>query len=122
MGSIAPCAYSPSFSDVKGTSHRNANNVPEKYIIVTNNDIVRLRYLVIFGREERISKHLAVTRSRSRIMNWMASHKSVLVMSFYVIVLIAIGLANNNYYVYFKQVFWRKAQNYFHNLMTAYFN
>jgi len=108
--------------DVKTASRQTANNVPEKYIIITNNDIVRLIYLVIFGREERISKHLAVTRSRSRVINWMTNNKSVLVMSFYVIVLLAIGFANNNGFTYFRQVFWRKAQNFFHNLITPYFN
>lgn len=108
-------------SDGKSSTSKSTNNVPEKYIIITNNDMVRLRYLVIFGREERISNQLTVPQNRSRIVNWMVNHKSILVMSFYVIVLIAIGLANNNCYVYFKQVFWRKAQNFFHNLMTTYF-
>ena len=56
--------------------------VPEKYFVVSNDDYVRVKYILVFD------KLGYVQRQRS----WLMRHKFVLVIVFYVMVLLALSL------------------------------
>jgi len=107
------CRIKEPSNERKSSQH----DVPDRYFLVTNNDIVRLRYLLIFAR----STDKAVQIHRNRIINWIYNNKSLVTMCFYSVILISVGLVNSRTGHYFKQIFWEKAQKFISNVKTKYF-
>jgi len=105
-------------SHERESERKNSQHVPDKYFVITNNDIVRLRYLLIFAKppDQPVQIH------RNPIMNWIYNNKSVATMCFYAVVLLAVGLANSRSGHYFRQIFWQKAQRFISNVKTKYFS
>ena len=58
------------------------HKVPEKYFVVSNDDYVRVKYVLVFDKLGYIQ------RQRS----WLMRHKFVLVIMFYVILLLVLSL------------------------------
>lgn len=86
--------------------------MPDKYFIVTNNEIVRLRYLLCYGQKFRIggaSNDIKIIQNP--IIRWIQQHKSIAAIIFYVILLLAIGLSNS------QNGFW--ARQFLTNLKNA---
>ncbi|KAK3097933.1 hypothetical protein FSP39_014658 [Pinctada imbricata] len=67
-----------------------AGDVPEKYYIVQNNDVIRVKYLLVYAQ-----KSSNVSPSRSRMRAWVSKHKFLLMMVIYVLILLIVGLANS---------------------------
>ncbi|GFO14688.1 poly [ADP-ribose] polymerase [Plakobranchus ocellatus] len=65
--------------------------VPEKYYVVQNNDAVRVKYLLVY----RDNSAPLVPQGSSPSSSWVQEHKFPLLMLAYVILLLAIGLANS---------------------------
>lgn len=99
---------------------KNNQHVPDKYFVITNNDIVRVRYLLIFAKppDKPIQTH------QNPVMNWIYNNKSVATMIFYAVVLLSIGLANSRTYYghYFRQIIWQKVQRFISDVKTKYFS
>lgn len=86
----------------------NRSGVPDKYFVITNNEIVRVRYLIVYGREAR-----AFDQSRSSqcnkiddnsILKWIYRHKWVAAMITYAAILLIIGASNSRHGFYLKQI------------------
>lgn len=97
---------------------KNNQHVPDKYFVITNNDIVRVRYLLMFAKPA--DKPLQV--HRNPVMNWIYNNKSVATMVFYAVILLSVGLANSRTGQYFRQIFWQKAQRFISDVKTKYFS
>ncbi|XP_014781742.1 protein mono-ADP-ribosyltransferase PARP16 isoform X1 [Octopus bimaculoides] len=65
-----------------------AGEVPEKYYVIRNNDVIRVKYLLVYADKPSNNK----LRNR---MSWFSQHKFALLMAFYFLLLVIIGLANS---------------------------
>ncbi|XP_022106191.1 mono [ADP-ribose] polymerase PARP16-like [Acanthaster planci] len=75
--------------------------VPEKYYVVTNNEVVRLKYLLVFADKTKSKRS---SQPRSKVMTFVCNHLFALCMLGYLIVLLLIGLLNSRTF----QTFYRK--------------
>lgn len=78
--------------------------VPEKYFVITNNDIVRVRYILAYGEHTR--RLLGVYNSR--MYRWVVTHKAATTLIMYGIFLVIIG--NGQQALYIKHVVSRVSQ------------
>lgn len=78
--------------------------MPDKYFVITNNEIVRVRYLIAYGSEMKNSRvaNLAHTATDNTILNWIRRHKWSTAMVSYAAVLLLIGASNSRqgYYMW----------------------
>ena len=56
--------------------------VPEKYFVVSNDDYVRVKYVLVFDKLGHIQRQ----------QNWLMKHKFVLVIMLYIVLLLALSL------------------------------
>ncbi|KAJ6643018.1 Protein mono-ADP-ribosyltransferase PARP16 [Pseudolycoriella hygida] len=103
--------------DQQPNERKNDQHIPDKYFVITNNDIVRVRYLLIFAKSPDKSMQIY----RNSVINWIYNNKSVAAMIFYAIILLSVGLANSRTGQYFRQMFWQKAQRFISDLISKYF-
>ncbi|XP_071107834.1 protein mono-ADP-ribosyltransferase PARP16-like [Haliotis cracherodii] len=79
-----------------------AGDVPEKYYVVRNNEVMRVRYLVVYAEKTK-PKQTGVSRGH---VSWFQQNKFVVMMVVYVLLLLAIGLANSKSFQYqVKRIF-----------------
>ncbi|CAH1797792.1 unnamed protein product [Owenia fusiformis] len=71
-------------------------DVPDKYYVVQNNDALRLKYVLVYAQKS--------APKRFKEVSWMYEHRFILIMGFYMLILLAVGLANSKTF----QSFWRK--------------
>lgn len=78
--------------------------VPKKYYVVVNSDLVRVRYLLIYSRPSH-----GKSRERSgSLLQWLGSHKLLTFIIGYVVLLASVGLSNNHYVQrYYKMMLHR---------------
>ncbi|XP_013793980.1 mono [ADP-ribose] polymerase PARP16-like isoform X1 [Limulus polyphemus] len=75
-----------------------AGKVPEKYYLVQNDDLVRVRYLLVYT-ESPVKRKTCVNHPRS----WWHQHKFFIMMMIYGVALLAIGLATSKQFHRFLQ-------------------
>ncbi|KAM4748494.1 protein mono-ADP-ribosyltransferase PARP16 [Rhinophrynus dorsalis] len=75
--------------DRKRARARNSEggDVPQKYFVVTNNQLLRVKYLLVYSQEQPLK--------RSRQPSWFSSHRFAIMMTLYLLVLIIIGLSGS---------------------------
>lgn len=84
-------------------------DVPDKYFLVTNNEIVRVRYLIVYGTDVKHSEHgnLATCIRREHMGNamvqWIFRHKWLAAMAVYAIILAILGASNSRHGHYMRQ-------------------
>ncbi|KAJ8407745.1 hypothetical protein AAFF_G00267890 [Aldrovandia affinis] len=71
--------------------------VPEKYFVVTNNQLLRVKYLLVYSQKRHRTRH---TRGTS----WLVRHHFAIMMSLYLLLLILIGAFNSTAF----QSFWHR--------------
>ncbi|XP_048732286.1 protein mono-ADP-ribosyltransferase PARP16-like [Ostrea edulis] len=72
-----------------------AGKVPDKYYIVQNNDVIRVKYLLVYCQ-----KSVSQRGSTSALRSWCFRHKFLLMMIMYALILIIVGLANSKTFRY----------------------
>lgn len=72
-------------------------DVPQKYFVVTNNQLLRVKYLLVYSQRRH-------TLRNSRSPSFMLRHHFVIMMSLYLLLLILIGAFNSSSFV----SFWNK--------------
>lgn len=92
--------------------------MPDKYFVITNNEIVRIRYLLVYGRDERIAINPTGTlrAHQNPLIRWIFTHKSIAAIIFYAFILLLIGITNSRNGYYLRQFFWRTTRNLFDQL------
>lgn len=85
------------------TSDSIGGEVPKKYFVVLNSDLVRVRYLLVYSKYIQGS-----SESDNSILGWLASHKLLTFIIGYVVFLASVGLSNNQYVQrYYKMLLHR---------------
>lgn len=69
-------------------------DVPQKYFVVTNNQLLRVKYLLVYSQKRHLSRN-------SRGSSWLLRHHFVIMMSLYLLLLILIGAFNSSSFVSF---------------------
>lgn len=74
--------------------------VPQKYFVVTNNQLLRVKYLLVYSQRRHLSRH-------SRGTSWLVRHHFAIMMSLYLLLLIFIGAFNSTTFLSFWQRLFR---------------
>ncbi|XP_015175960.1 PREDICTED: mono [ADP-ribose] polymerase PARP16 [Polistes dominula] len=69
----------------------SSESVPNKYYLVTNSDLVRIRYLLVYSQEVQPTRN----DESSGLLEWFRQHKLLTFMLGYVILLASVGLTHN---------------------------
>ena len=103
---------------------RDKSGVPDKYFVITNNDIIRNRYLLVFGNKHTAwtenKKNTISVQPKNAVIQWILNNKAIVTMLFYVILLLSIGLANSRNGYYIRQYILTRFQNAY-NYISNYF-
>lgn len=125
LACTALCEYVDNPVYVKCQEENSSSDIPEKYILVKNNELVQVRYLLVYGsnrnvgsapvsgqfeqQRQRVGHPRTAERVRpSRCVRWIAANKSWLMAGGYFLMLFAIGLMNSPNAHYMKQMFLQK--------------
>ncbi|XP_061078130.1 protein mono-ADP-ribosyltransferase PARP16 isoform X2 [Conger conger] len=71
--------------------------VPQKYFVVTNNQLLRVKYLLVYSRKQHRTRHTQGT-------SWLVRNHFAIMMSLYLLLLILIGAFNSTTF----QSFWHR--------------
>lgn len=120
LSCAAVCEYVDDPAFVKYQEENRSSEMPEKYILVKNNERIQVRYLLVYGSTRKVANSnsvasrqtVAINATRSNNHNpciaWMASNKSWLFAGGYFLMLFAIGLMNSQNAHYMKQMLRQK--------------
>ncbi|XP_074773053.1 protein mono-ADP-ribosyltransferase PARP16 isoform X2 [Athene noctua] len=68
-------------------------DVPQKYFVVTNNQLLRVKYLLVYSQKQH--------RRPSSQSSWFYTHRFAVMMMLYLLLLIVIGASNSPTFVYY---------------------
>ncbi|XP_055626580.1 protein mono-ADP-ribosyltransferase PARP16 [Toxorhynchites rutilus septentrionalis] len=120
------CEYVDNPAYVKCQIENQQSVIPEKYILIKNNDLVQIRYLLVYGTKraaiasikESFGSRTSTLRSldvnrnhaapKNRCIRWMTANKSWLLAGGYFLMLFAVGFMNSRNAHYMKQMFMQK--------------
>ncbi|XP_037539523.1 protein mono-ADP-ribosyltransferase PARP16 [Nematolebias whitei] len=93
------CQVKKKDSDIIDRQRSRAKNseggeVPQKYFIVTNNQLLRVKYLLVYSQGKHLSR-----RSHSR--SWLLRHHFAVMMGLYLLLLVFIGAFNSTPFMSF---------------------
>ncbi|KAH0620087.1 hypothetical protein JD844_014675 [Phrynosoma platyrhinos] len=80
--------------DKKRARVRNSEggDVPQKYFVVTNNQLIRVKYLLVYSQKQY---------RRPSSQSWVSTHRFAVMMSLYLLLLIIIGASNSPAFLYY---------------------
>ncbi|KAK2583882.1 hypothetical protein KPH14_001156 [Odynerus spinipes] len=81
-----------------------SERVPNKYYLVTNSDLVRIRYLLVYSQEYTPTR----THESTGLLEWFRQHKLLTFMLGYVILLASVGLTHNKQVEKYYRLFFQK--------------
>ncbi|XP_060550759.1 protein mono-ADP-ribosyltransferase PARP16 isoform X3 [Pantherophis guttatus] len=67
-------------------------DVPQKYFVVTNNQLIRVKYLLIYSQRQH---------RRLSSQSWLSKHRFAVMMSLYLLLLVIIGTSNSPAFLYY---------------------
>jgi poly [ADP-ribose] polymerase 16 len=113
ISSVCLCEYIDDHNYIK-IRKENAKNsdIPQSYLLITNNEIVRVRYLLIYGNKKpSLKKQPSSTLEENSIAQpgqsfmWWCRKNPLIVSAFlYVILLVLVGLSNTQVFEYYKNI------------------
>ncbi|XP_009701685.1 PREDICTED: mono [ADP-ribose] polymerase PARP16, partial [Cariama cristata] len=68
-------------------------DVPQKYFVVTNNQLLRVKYLLVYSQKQH--------RRPSSQSSWFYTHRFAVMMMLYLLLLIVIGASNSPTFIYY---------------------
>ncbi|XP_038003387.1 protein mono-ADP-ribosyltransferase PARP16 isoform X2 [Motacilla alba alba] len=68
-------------------------DVPQKYFVVTNNQLLRVKYLLVYSQKQH--------RRPSNESSWFYTHRFAVMMMLYLLLLIVIGASNSPTFIYY---------------------
>ncbi|XP_055611074.1 protein mono-ADP-ribosyltransferase PARP16-like [Uranotaenia lowii] len=124
LSCTAVCEYIDNPAYVKCQEENQTGEFPEKYILIKNNEMVQVRYLLVYGSNQTVTSgrhsnwqlqtkfnQKAQQPQRQQVggcVQWLAANKSWLLAVSYVLMLFAIGLMNNPNAYYMRKMFLQK--------------
>lgn len=67
-------------------------DVPQKYFVVTNNQLLRVKYMLVYSQRRHLLRN-------SRSTSWLLRHHFAIMMTLYILLLVLIGAFNSTYFV-----------------------
>ncbi|XP_021262467.1 mono [ADP-ribose] polymerase PARP16 [Numida meleagris] len=68
-------------------------DVPQKYFVVTNNQLLRVKYLLVYSQKQH--------RRPSGQSSWFSTHRFAITMMLYLLLLMVIGASNSPTFLYY---------------------
>nr|XP_026647047.1 mono [ADP-ribose] polymerase PARP16 isoform X2 [Zonotrichia albicollis] len=68
-------------------------DVPQKYFVVTNNQLLRVKYLLVYSQKQH--------RRPSNESSWFYTHRFAVMMMLYLLLLIGIGASSSPTFIYY---------------------
>ncbi|XP_027267138.1 protein mono-ADP-ribosyltransferase PARP16 isoform X2 [Cricetulus griseus] len=78
--------------------HSEGGDVPPKYFVVTNNQLLRVKYLLVYSQKQ--------PKRASSQLSWLSSHWFMVMMSLYLLLLLVVSVTNSSAF----QHFWNRAK------------
>lgn len=110
----------PKFLHYSISETQKRTELPEKYIIISNNDCVRLRYLIVYAtktshhKRNKIGSH---ANGQAESPNWAGWFNFRTLSVIYLLILVFVGMSDSPYLNYLKKNFLRKVQASFRFLL-----
>uniref|UniRef100_H0X9I4 Poly [ADP-ribose] polymerase n=1 Tax=Otolemur garnettii TaxID=30611 RepID=H0X9I4_OTOGA len=79
--------------------HSEGGDIPPKYFVVTNNQLLRVKYLLVYSQKQPKS------RASSQV-SWFSSHWFTVMISLYLLLLLIVSVINSSAF----QHFWNRAK------------
>ncbi|XP_024423644.2 protein mono-ADP-ribosyltransferase PARP16 isoform X1 [Desmodus rotundus] len=79
--------------------HSEGGDIPPKYFVVTNNQLLRVKYLLVYSQKQ------AKSRASSQL-SWFSSHWFTVLISLYLLLLLIVSVINSSAF----QHFWNRAK------------
>uniref|UniRef100_A0A336MQ40 Poly [ADP-ribose] polymerase n=1 Tax=Culicoides sonorensis TaxID=179676 RepID=A0A336MQ40_CULSO len=99
---------------------RKRTELPEKYIIVTNNDCVRLRYLIVYANKTKTGNAIGprTIQNHDNGNNFWSTWFNFRMLSIiYLLILVLVGFNDSPYIKYLKKNFMKKVHDNFRMLL-----
>ncbi|KAG5680376.1 hypothetical protein PVAND_009885 [Polypedilum vanderplanki] len=118
---IAICEYidDPNYSKIRKENAKN-NDIPQNYLLITNNEIVRVRYLMIYGSNKPIIKSSSSSNSLKALtstgsveeiqtrqglfLSWCRRNPLIVSVFLYMLLLILVGFSNHRSFEHYKRM------------------
>ncbi|XP_033750663.1 protein mono-ADP-ribosyltransferase PARP16-like [Pecten maximus] len=86
-------------------ANSEGGDVPEKYYIVQNNDMLRVKYLLLYV--EKTSQPKSPIRTQRWHNSWLYQHRFILMIVLYVLLLVLVAVYNSRAFQYHLRKFWK---------------
>ncbi|XP_036049802.1 protein mono-ADP-ribosyltransferase PARP16 isoform X2 [Onychomys torridus] len=73
--------------------HSEGGDVPPKYFVVTNNQLLRVKYLLVYAQKQ--------PKRASSQLSWLSSHWFMVMMSLYLLLLLIVSVTNSSAFHHF---------------------
>ncbi|XP_062946647.1 protein mono-ADP-ribosyltransferase PARP16 isoform X2 [Cynocephalus volans] len=78
--------------------HSEGGDIPPKYFVVTNNQLLRVKYLLVYSQKQ--------PKRASSQLSWFSSHWFTIMISLYLLLLLIVSVINSSAF----QHFWNRAK------------
>ncbi|XP_064123461.1 protein mono-ADP-ribosyltransferase PARP16 isoform X3 [Loxodonta africana] len=78
--------------------HSEGGEIPPKYFVVTNNQLLRVKYLLVYSQKQ--------PKRASSQLSWFSSHWFMVMISLYLLLLLVVSAINSSAF----QHFWNRAK------------
>ncbi|XP_069314950.1 protein mono-ADP-ribosyltransferase PARP16 isoform X3 [Eulemur rufifrons] len=78
--------------------HSEGGDIPPKYFVVTNNQLLRVKYLLVYSQKQ--------PKRASSQLSWFSSHWFTVMLSLYLLLLLIVSVINSSAF----QHFWNRAK------------
>ncbi|XP_055218585.1 protein mono-ADP-ribosyltransferase PARP16 isoform X5 [Gorilla gorilla gorilla] len=78
--------------------HSEGGDIPPKYLVVTNNQLLRVKYLLVYSQKP--------PKRASSQLSWFSSHWFTVMISLYLLLLLIVSVINSSAF----QHFWNRAK------------
>ncbi|XP_003784479.1 mono [ADP-ribose] polymerase PARP16 [Otolemur garnettii] len=78
--------------------HSEGGDIPPKYFVVTNNQLLRVKYLLVYSQKQ--------PKRASSQVSWFSSHWFTVMISLYLLLLLIVSVINSSAF----QHFWNRAK------------
>ncbi|KAL5004979.1 hypothetical protein ScPMuIL_018435 [Solemya velum] len=83
-------------------ANAEGGEVPEKYYVVQNNDMLRVKYILVYAEKKKSARHKSLGQP-----SWFQQHKFLVMMTVYVFLLLLIGLCNSKSFQFRLKKFFK---------------
>ncbi|CAO1407330.1 unnamed protein product [Diamesa serratosioi] len=109
LSAVAICEY---IADEKYVNIRNENSknsdIPISYVLIKNNEIVRVRYLLIYSQSKLSQKIKEIpNQERKGVIAWCKKNPLIISSVIYVGCLFLVGISNHRVVQYYRSKFWK---------------